>query len=100
LFAWQVWSHKVMRWLVPYFLIALLVVTTLLAPTHTFYLLALLAQVAFYGIALLAHLSHGIRRHAVPRLIYFFVQVNVGLADAMLRFLSGQRMVTWQPSAR
>lgn len=101
LFAWQVWSHKIMRWLVPYFLAALLLVTLSLVRTgEPIYLLALAAQLAFYGVALLAHFSQRLRGSALPRLIYFFVQVNISLADASLRFLSGQRMVTWQPSAR
>jgi cellulose synthase/poly-beta-1,6-N-acetylglucosamine synthase-like glycosyltransferase len=99
-FAWQVWSHKVMRWLVPYFLAALFVVSVLLAAQGGIYLAALLGQLAFYGVALLAHFSQPLRRHAVPKLIYFFVQVNISLAEASLRFLSGQRMATWQPSAR
>ena len=99
-FAWQVWSHKLMRWLVPWFLVALLLVTIPLFDRGWIYRLALFAQLAFYGIAILAHFSPALRRKAVPKLIYFFVQVNVSLADATLRFLSGQRMVTWQPSAR
>jgi len=99
-FAWQVWSHKIMRWLVPWFLVALLVVTVLLIDRGWIYQLALAAQIGFYGIATLAHFSQGLRRRTAPKLIYFFVQVNISLADAAVRFLSGQRMVTWQPSAR
>ena len=100
LFAWQVWSHKIMRWLVPYFLVALLVTSVPLAAQGGIYALALAAQIAFYGVALLAHFSRRLRDHALPKLIYFFVQVNISLADASLRFLTGQRMATWQPSAR
>jgi cellulose synthase/poly-beta-1,6-N-acetylglucosamine synthase-like glycosyltransferase len=100
LYAWQVWSHKIMRWLVPYLLLALLVVSVPLAARGGIYSLALAAQLAFYGVALLAHFSRRLRNHALPKLIYFFVQVNIGLADASLRFLGGQRMATWQPSAR
>jgi cellulose synthase/poly-beta-1,6-N-acetylglucosamine synthase-like glycosyltransferase len=99
-FAWQVWSHKLMRWLVPWFLAALLIVTVLLLDRGWIYRLALVAQLVFYGIAIVAHFSPALRRKTVPKLVYFFVQVNVSLADATLRFLSGQRMVTWQPSAR
>lgn len=100
LFAWQVWSHKIMRWLVPYFLAALLLVSIPLAARGGIYLAALVGQLAFYGVALLAHFSPPLRRHTLPKLIYFFVQVNISLADASLRLLSGQRMATWQPSAR
>jgi hypothetical protein len=41
-----------------------------------------------------------VRANGAARLIYFFVQVNIGLADALCRFIGGKRMTTWQPSAR
>jgi hypothetical protein len=47
----QYMSHKVGRLLVPYALMALLVVSGLLAPTSPFYALAFVAQIAFYGLA-------------------------------------------------
>lgn len=100
LFAWQVWSHKVMRWLVPCFLTLLFLVTLPLAPQGWIYALALIAQLGFYIVALLAHFSPRLRALALPKLIYFFVQVNIGIADALCRFLAGKRMTTWQPSAR
>ena len=100
LFAWQVWSHKVMRWLVPWFLLCLLLVNWLLLGSGWFYTLALLAQLGFYGTALAAHYRDDVKAHPVARIIYFFVQVNVAIADASCRFIAGKRMTTWQPSAR
>lgn len=100
LFAFQVWSHKIMRWSVPWFLVLLLICSASLASTHWFFVGALMAQLAFYALALAAHLSEQLKRHALIKIIYFFVQVNIGIADATVRFLSGKRMTTWQPSAR
>ncbi len=100
LFAFQIWSHKVMRWLVPWFLLLLLVVNLNLANHHWFYTLSLLAQFAFYGVAIAAQFNEQVKEHGVARIIYFFVQVNVAIADASCRFLFGRRMTIWQPSAR
>ena len=100
MFAFQVWSHKVMRWGVPWFLLALLLVSWLLVGEGWFYTLALLAQLAFYATALAAHYRDDVKEHPVARIIYFFVQVNVAIVDACCRFLAGKRMTTWQPSAR
>jgi cellulose synthase/poly-beta-1,6-N-acetylglucosamine synthase-like glycosyltransferase len=100
LFGWQVWSHKVMRWGVPWFLLGLLLVSWLLVGEGWFYTLALLGQLAFYGAALAAHYREELREHPVVRLVYFFVQVNIAIVDACCRFLAGTRMTTWQPSAR
>ena len=89
-----------MRWLAPWFLLLVFLTNLLLVGTRVIYLLTLVAQAAFYGVALLAHVSEGTRRNAVVRIIYFFVQVNVAVADAFRRLLTGKRMTTWQPSAR
>jgi cellulose synthase/poly-beta-1,6-N-acetylglucosamine synthase-like glycosyltransferase len=100
LFAWQVWSHKVMRWGVPWFLLVLLLVNWLLIGAGWFYVLSLLVQLLFYGTAIAAHYREDIKEHPAARIVYFFVQVNVAIADACCRFLAGTRMTTWQPSAR
>ncbi len=100
LFAFQVFSHKLMRWLVPWFLAVLLLITLILAPRGGFYYLALLAQLAFYATAVAAHLSPALRSNTLVRLVYFFVQVNIAIMDASIRFMRGNRMTTWKPSAR
>lgn len=89
-----------MRWLVPVFLVVLLSVSVLLAPQGRLYVLALVGQLVFYGVAAAAHLVPAWRERSLPRLIYYFVQVNVSIVDAVCRFLAGKRMPTWQPSAR
>lgn len=99
-FAFQVWSHKLMRWLVPVFALLLLLLNLMLLSSHGIYVLTLLGQLAFYGVALAAHYRPALREQTLVRLIYFFVQANLGIADAGLRFLRGKRMTTWQPSAR
>jgi cellulose synthase/poly-beta-1,6-N-acetylglucosamine synthase-like glycosyltransferase len=100
LFAFQVWSHKVMRWLVPLFMTMLLVTSLLLAPEHPLYAAALAAQAAGYVLVLAAHVMPRLRQVALVRLAYFFVQVNLALGQAGIDFLRGRRIVTWDPSAR
>jgi glycosyltransferase involved in cell wall biosynthesis len=99
-FAIQVISHKLMRWLSPLFFIIFFLISAILADSGLFYGLIFIGQLAFYGIALVAHFLPGLRKLSVIKLIYFFVQVHVALFDAALKFLSGQRMTTWKPSAR
>jgi len=99
-FAFQVWSHKLLRWAVPWFMGLLLFVSFLLATKHEFYLLALLTQLIFYAIVLVGHFSIQLRDHPLVKIPYFFVQVNVAIAHATILFLMGQRMTTWTPSKR
>lgn len=98
LFAFQVWSHKVMRWAVPWFMLLALLSSWTLTGTHWLYRAAFLAQVALYALALLAR-----SRTALPALLripYFFVQVNMAIAHATLAFLLGKRVTAWEPSKR
>jgi glycosyltransferase involved in cell wall biosynthesis len=99
-FAIQVISHKLMRWLSPLFFIFFFLISAVLANDGFFYGLVFIGQLAFYGAALVAHFLPGLRRLALVKLVYFFVQVHVALFDATLKFLAGQRMTTWKPSAR
>jgi len=100
LFSFQVFSHKLMRWGVPWFLAALLIVSVLLTGKHWFYQLALIGQFGFYFLAIIGHINLKIRENGIVKLIYFFVQVNIALMDSALKFLQGTRMTTWKPSAR
>jgi len=69
-------SHKLLRWLVPYFLIALFVINLLLL-YHTFYHLALVLQLAFYTLALAGYVWQ--RNGKSPRIF-----------GILILFLSGQ----------
>lgn len=101
LFAWQVWSHKVMRWAVPWLLLALFVMNLVLLNEHWFYRFSMFGQIVFYGVAALAHFSPRMKEAIGPvRIVYFFAQVNIAIANACCRFVAGKRMTTWQPSAR
>lgn len=99
LFAFQVWSHKIMRWLVPWFLLALAITTLSVAKTPLVWL-ALIGQAGFYGVAVAAWLNPSLRDHSLVRVVFFFVQVNLAIAQAALQFLSGKRITTWKPSVR
>jgi hypothetical protein len=100
MFAFQVWSHKAMRWAVPWFLALLLVSSIALAPRGGVYALLLAAQVAGYGLAILGWRVPATRRNGLVRLAFYFCQVNLAMADALVRFMRGERIVTWEPSKR
>jgi hypothetical protein len=100
LFAFQLWSHKIMRWGVPWFMLFFSAVTVTLLGDGLIYTLALIVQVVFYAIAFMGKVSEKLRRYTVVKIIYFFVQTNLALAQAAVSFLSGKRMTVWTPSRR
>ena len=99
-FAFQVWSHKIMRWGVPWFMLAFAIVTVLTQGQGLIHVLALYAQLLFYGVALAGWLLEGLRRNTLVKIIFFFVQTNLALAQAGLQFAMGKRMTVWTPSKR
>jgi cellulose synthase/poly-beta-1,6-N-acetylglucosamine synthase-like glycosyltransferase len=100
LFSFQVFSHKLMRWIEPWFLLGLFITNFALISESVFFLMLLVLQVLFYGIAILTHYNYELQKYRLIKIIYFFVQANLALMDASLKFLTGQRMTTWKPSSR
>ncbi|MBD03503.1 MAG: glycosyl transferase [Gemmatimonadetes bacterium] len=101
-FAFELWSHKVMRWLVPVFLLILLVSTVMLAlQGHRFGTPALVAQAVFYSLALLgAILPRSLGRVGLFYVPTYFCAINLGALRGMLGALRGQRHTVWKPVAR
>jgi cellulose synthase/poly-beta-1,6-N-acetylglucosamine synthase-like glycosyltransferase len=97
-YAIELLSHKVMRYLVPLFLIALLVTSVWLAPHSIIFAIVLAGQIAFYCSAALAWLLERIGFHnrllAIPQ---YFVLANLASLIAFYKFLSGERYVRWEP---
>ena len=97
-YAVQLFSHKVMRYAVPFFLITTLVSSAALALTSRWYLIFLLAQLACYASALAGSLleSLGVRNRllALPQ---YFLLANIASLIAFHKFLAGERYATWEP---
>ena len=89
-----------MRWGVPWFMLLFAITTLMLQGQGIIYTVALVAQALFYALALLGWLSTAMRENTLVRLVFFFVQTNLALAQATAAFLFGKRMTVWAPSKR
>lgn len=97
IFAWQLWSHKVLRYLSPLFwLVAILANIALAFDGRYGVLLAL--QITGILVGLLGFLPHNAlgksRLLAQP---YYFLLTNLSSAISLFRFLKGEKVVTWTP---
>lgn len=100
LFAFFLWSHKLLRWLVPLFLIAALAANIALYAAP-FYAVLLALQIAFYTVAALAARGiAGLHERAFGRIALFFVMVNAAILAAWFRYFRGERQELWTPSER
>jgi cellulose synthase/poly-beta-1,6-N-acetylglucosamine synthase-like glycosyltransferase len=97
-YAIQLLSHKVMRYLVPLFLIASLIASAALASRSLVFTVILACQIGFYGAAGLAGLLERSGLHnrllAIPQ---YFVLGNIASLIAFYRFLRGERYARWEP---
>jgi len=100
LFAFQVISHKLMRWLVPWFLILAFFTNFYLTDFSLFYKYTFIIQCLFYMLALLGNILESARRNSLVKIIYFFVQVNIAIFHSGIMFLLGKRVTLWEPSKR
>lgn len=89
-----------MRWGVPWFMLVFAVSTIMLQTQGLIYTLALAVQVIFYALAVAGWLSAGMRDNTLVKIVFFFVQTNLALAQATISFLFGKRMTVWTPSQR
>lgn len=99
-FAWQLFSHKLCRWLVPFAMIAALVTNGWLALSSPVYRVILLVQAGFYSLALAYMLSRRVPSIGMLRIPSFFVMANLSILDAWMRYFRGERIVSWTPSKR
>ena len=100
LFAFQVFGHKVMRWLAPWFGLILFCLSVVLAKANAVYLIALVGQLMFLAAVGVAYWMPSLRDRTLLKIPFFFVQANAAVAHAGVSFLSGRRMTVWTPSKR
>jgi len=94
--AFQLFSHKVLRWFIPFFMVVALISNLFLADM-SFYRMTLLLQLAFYFFAAsgLAAEKFGIQVRLLSVPLYFMT-VNMASVVAMHRVWKGHKAVTWE----
>jgi cellulose synthase/poly-beta-1,6-N-acetylglucosamine synthase-like glycosyltransferase len=98
-YAIQLFSHKILRYLVVFPLLTLFFVSPFLWKNGLFYQLATLGQVVFYLCALLGLLLDGtrFRRMKLFTIPFYFCMVNAASLVAIICVLRGQQIKHWAP---
>lgn len=100
MFSYQYFCHKLLRWLVPFFLATAFFSNLFLAEKSFQYFLVFLGQVGFYGLAILGWKHKDASLSIIVKIPMYFVTVNASIALAWWRYLKGHRVVMWTPSER
>lgn len=99
-FSFEVFSHKVMRWATPVFLLGALAASAALAAQDPSFRVLLAAQVVFYLAPALSRVVPRLRRIGLIRIGIYFVEVNLAILHAAALVLAGRTILTWEPSKR
>lgn len=97
-FAFQMLSHKVLRYAVFIFLLTAALSNIWLAGTALVYSLSMLGQVVFYVLAAIGYFrSRGGKQSMLGFIPYYFLLLNLASAQAFYKFAMGQKQVIWSP---
>lgn len=100
-FSLELFSHKVCKFLVPPFMVALFVSNLLLAERGGVFLLALMAQGIFYLVASASALvSRTGLLSRIAEAARTFVVVNAAITLAWVKYFQGETYTTWSPTKR
>ena len=99
-FAFQVISHKLLRWLVPFLMIITFVENLILFDDYLLYELIMYGQLCFYLLAALAYLFKKLQEITIFKIPFFFVMVNLSIFIAWYKFLTKKDYVIWESTKR
>lgn len=92
-------SHKVLRRLVPFFLLTLFATSVVLSGTGPLFFWMALLQAAFYCWAVVGYLLRASRlsEHRILYVPVYFCLANLAALIAVLKLVAGHKIVLWQP---
>lgn len=97
-FAVQLFSHKILRYSIPLFLLLLYIASAALAPSSNFHALSLALQTIFYLAASIGWIFERAGKSiGVLALPHYFVLTNAASLVGFYKFLSGERYARWEP---
>jgi cellulose synthase/poly-beta-1,6-N-acetylglucosamine synthase-like glycosyltransferase len=94
-------SHKLLRWLVPFLVLVSLALSASLATKSSFYLLLLLLQLLVLIIPVIEQILRKIGIQNLPlRFISHFVLMNMAILAGFFKFAGGIKNNVWEPPSR
>lgn len=95
-FAFELFSHKLLKFLSPCFVLTLFVSNALLINQGTFYLITFIGQILFYTLAIFGYFAQ--HRNQISRVISFsetFTMTNLAMMMGWMTYLMGDTFTAW-----
>jgi len=101
LVAFAFFSHKVIRWFLPFLLVLNFVANMMLVKTSVVYLLTFVLQTVFYTLGFVGFLFSLVNiRISLFSYVYFFILSNIALFIGFTKFLREKQSYIWQSTPR
>jgi glycosyltransferase involved in cell wall biosynthesis len=118
LFSWQLSSHKLCRWFVPFFMIFSFIANAAIMFNSAFLFSLFFLQTIFYSLSIYYYkqVKHAPHEAITPnqnsklkiknifvsfaKLSHYFVSVNASILMAWWKYFRGERSTFWEPSVR
>lgn len=99
-YAFELLSHKVLRYGIPFFLLISLITNIILANRGWFYRLLLICQLFLYMCALIGYLFRRLPmgRSRLFHVPYYFCFVNAAAFCGMISLVNRERIAIWEPT--
>ena len=94
--AFALWSHKLLRWCVPFLAVLAFTASAVLAFVDRTFVMVFGAELAVFMVVLIGGIAERARlRIGLLALPYYGVAMNVALLVGFFRFISGRQATTW-----
>ena len=97
LFSWQLFSHKIIRYLAFIPLFTMLIANMLLLTENIIYDITFVGQLVFYALAYVGGNTKLKYKSILTTIPYYFVLINIATAYAFFKFLKGDKQKIWNP---
>ena len=88
-------SHKLLRWFVPFFLIAITIINLTLLESPLFRII-LYVQLAFYSLALIGVFLRGSKFGKPFTVPFYFCLINTAALVGIIKYFTGNRQAIWE----
>lgn len=95
--AFQLISHKVIRWLVPFFCIFIFITSIMLSKHSSLYAFLLYSQIIFYIFAIIGYMNE--KKKKSSKIFYiplYFCIVNLASLISIFKVIKGENIITWE----
>ena len=99
--AFSFFSHKVLRWLTPFFILSIISILPIIIENHSFYFYFLIGIIFCFSLVSIDFLLKSLKVNIkLLRFLTHFTLMNVALFIGFLNYIKGVKSSIWEPTRR